>query len=226
MSPSSAEGIVKLSQDVVSYWLQSQQVWYVRTGVLVCSDTGNRRCFGVARGHVVELLMSPLDKRVSVFPDRSVLPLTGQWVQLFPSVSEESVHEFVLLMLVTSRLEAVLANCQRSSCSCCLAGRNMRCSCQSCVCPGNCGVLVFVPKIDLTRILLAIDPNACGRWCGRVNVLRTFVVVRGRCSSALCKTSTVVRCAVDFVSPYCKHSFLVYFFFDRHGFISVSIRGG
>ena len=24
--------------------------------------------------------------------------------------------------------------------------------------PGECGVLVFVPKMDLTRILLAIDP--------------------------------------------------------------------
>ena len=24
--------------------------------------------------------------------------------------------------------------------------------------PGECSVLVFVPKIDLTRILLAIDP--------------------------------------------------------------------
>ena len=24
--------------------------------------------------------------------------------------------------------------------------------------PGECGVLVFVPKIGLTRILLAIDP--------------------------------------------------------------------
>ena len=24
--------------------------------------------------------------------------------------------------------------------------------------PGECGVLAFVPKMDLTRILLAIDP--------------------------------------------------------------------
>ena len=24
--------------------------------------------------------------------------------------------------------------------------------------PGECGVLVFVPKMDLTRILLTIDP--------------------------------------------------------------------
>ena len=24
--------------------------------------------------------------------------------------------------------------------------------------PGECGVLVFVPKIDLTHILLAVDP--------------------------------------------------------------------
>ena len=24
--------------------------------------------------------------------------------------------------------------------------------------PGECGVLVFIPKMDLTRILLAIDP--------------------------------------------------------------------
>ena len=102
------------------------------------------------------------------------------------------------------------ANCWRSSCGCCLAVgtwgvRASHVCAQGMWCVGVC------PKGRSHTHPSCNWPNACGRWRGRVNVLRTFVVVRGRCSSALCKTSTVVHCAVDFMSLCCKYSFLVVF---------------